>query len=66
MNYPNLAKNALSLINAVNPGPGAYSDANIAAVAQTRAMLHRIVRGELIVTEPPKPDPEILPVDVPE
>lgn len=45
------AKIALQLIDQVR---GPYDDNTLQAVIQTKAMLHQIVSGELIVTPPPK------------
>lgn len=53
MSYQAAAKNALALIDLVSPGPGAYTDANLSAVAQARTMLHRIANGSLVVSELP-------------
>lgn len=53
---PQDAKNALALIDQVSPGPGAYRDENINAVARVRSALHKIVSGQLVVVEPPKVD----------
>lgn len=51
------ARNALVLIDQVNPGTGAYRDENIMAVANTKAWLRRIANGELVVVDPPKVEP---------
>lgn len=51
------ASNALALIDHVNAGTGAYTDANIAAVAGVKTWLRQVASGQLITVEPPKVEP---------
>lgn len=51
MSFPMFAKNALEMISKVSIPA---TDENLAAVAQTRTMLHNIANGTLVVVAPPK------------
>ena len=56
MNPQTLARVALDLIAHSSIAP---TDESLAVAAQTRAMLHRIANGTLVVTERRDPPPDI-------
>lgn len=51
------ARNALSLIDQVDPGTGGYRDENLLAVSSVKTWLRQIAAGQLVVIEPPKVEP---------